>query len=439
MDAPVFSPGTDFWALTAHKAMPDAGFTVLSRSATRSSCPPAGGAKANTFRPPFPTMTRMNAASRILIALLAVALAACQPGEQDAPPPAAVGTITVHARDVPLTHALVGRLAPTRTAEVRARVTGIVQKRAYQEGTDVDKDQLLFVIDPAPLKAALDEKQAQLKQDQANARNDQIKAGRTRQLAAKGVISRQALDDAEAAARASQAAVARSRAAVETAKLNLAYTRVTAPIAGRAGRAQVTEGALVSQANASLLTTIDQIDPLYVDFSQPMEVVESWRRQQAEGDVRLDKPGQMTVQLTLSDGSRYAHEGHLDFTDMRVDPDTGSVSLRATIANPGHQLLPGMFVQIELHAGTLRKVMLVPQQALLRDGNSAYVLSVDKDNKVHRTTVHARGSRDGNWIIDEGLSDGQRIIVSGLQRVRAGATVKPEPWAPASASSAPAD
>ncbi len=380
----------------------------------------------------------MTAAPHRILVLLALPawLAACSQNEPPAPPPPEVGVVAVHSQDAALQHELVGRLAPTRVAEVRARVTGIVQKRIYTEGSDVQHGDLLFKIDPAPLKAALDEKKAQLKQDLATARNARIKAERTRKLAAKGVISKQALDDAEASARASQAAVAKSRAAVETARLNLSYTRVTAPIAGRAGRALVTEGALVSQSSATQLTTIEQIDPLYVDFSQPMEVVENWRRQQAQGEVALDKPQQMTVELQLPDGSNYPHTGHLDFTDMRVDPDTSSVSLRATLANPDHALLPGMFVHIRLKAGTLRDVMLVPQQALLRDGNSAYVLVVDDGNTVHRAKVHTHGSRDGHWIVDHGLKEGQRVIVSGLQRARPGSKVKPETWSPSAASSA---
>lgn len=338
--------------------------------------------------------------------------------------------MAVHAQDVPLTHALVGRLAPTRVAEVRARVTGIVEKRVYKEGSDVDKGQILFRIDPAPMQAALDEQQAALKQALASAHNDRSKAQRTRTLAASGVISEQALDDANAAARSSQAAVAKARAAVETAKLNLSYTKVTAPIAGRAGRALVTEGALVSQSAATQLTTIQQIDPLYVDFSQPLEVVQRWQKEQATGEVTLDDPQHMAVHLTLPDGSRYDTAGKLDFTDMRVDPDTGSVSLRAQIANPERRLLPGMFVKVALDAGTLQNVILVPQQALLRDGNSAYVLTLDKDDKVAKKAIHTRGTQGSNWIVDSGLAEGDRIIVSGLQQARQGSTVQPTPWSP---------
>lgn len=386
-----------------------------------------------TCRPTHNILIKMTKNTSVLVAFMATlsfGLVACQQKEQMAPPPPEVGILQVHAQDVPLTHSLVGRLAPTRIAEVRARVTGIVEKRVYQEGSDVEKGQLLFRIDPAPMQAALDEQRATLKQALASAQNDRSKAERTRTLAARGVISKQALDDANAAARSSQAAVAKARATVETAKLDLSYTQVTAPISGRAGRAQVTEGALVSQGSATLLTTIEQTDPLYVDFSQPLEVVQRWQKEQSSGEVALDDPQQMTVHLTLPDGSDYGVAGQLDFTDMRVDPDTGSVSLRAKIANPERHLLPGMFVKVKLDAGTLRHVMLVPQQALLRDGNSAYVLTLDKNDKVAKTKIHTRGTQGSNWVVDSGLRDGDRIIVSGLQQARQGSEVKPTPWSP---------
>ncbi len=363
-----------------------------------------------------------------LLATLPIWLVACKQKDEAAPSVPEVGVMQAHVQDVPLIHDLVGRLAPTRVAEVRARVNGIVEKRAYKEGTDVDKGQILFRIDPAPMQAALDEQQAGLKQTLASAHNDRTKAERTRTLAARGVISKQALDDANAAARSSQAAVAKARATVETAKLDLSYTKVTAPIAGRAGRALVTEGALVSQSAATQLTTIEQIDPLYVDFSQPLEVVQLWQKEQASGEVVLDDPEHMTVRLILPDGSDYGVAGQLDFTDMRVDPETGSVSLRAQIPNPQQQLLPGMFIKVQLDAGTLRRVMLIPQQALLRDGNSAYVLTVDPQNTVTRKTIQTRGIHGGNWIVESGLNEGDQVIVSGLQQARQGSQVNPTPW-----------
>lgn len=375
-------------------------------------------------------MTKNSFFVVILLATLPIWLVACKQKDKAAPPASEVGVMQAHLQDVPLIHSLVGRLAPTRMAEVRARVNGIVEKRVYQEGTDVDKGQILFHIDPAPMQAALDEQQAALKQALASAHNDRTKAERTRTLAARGVISKQALDDANAAARSSQAAVAKARATVETAKLNLSYTQATAPIAGRAGRALVTEGALVSQSSATQLTTIEQTDPLYVNFSQPLEVVQRWQKEQAAGEVALDDPQHMTVHLILPDGSDYGTAGQLDFTDMRVDPETGSVSLRAQIPNPQRQLLPGMFVKVQLDAGTLRDVTLVPQQALLRDGNSAYVLTVDSQDTVARKKVHTRGTHGASWIVDSGLNDGDRIIVSGLQQARQGSQVKPTPWAP---------
>ena len=297
--------------------------------------------------------------------------------------------------------------------------------------------QLLFRIDPAPMQAALDEQQAALQEDLAKARNDGRKAERARTLAERGVIARQALDDANAEARSSQAAVARARAAVETAKLNLSYTRVTAPIAGRAGRALVTEGALVSQSAATQLTTIEQIDPLYIDFSQPLHVVEQWRRQQASGKVKLDQPQQMTV--TPQAARRHAlpphrppgFHRHAGGSGHRIGVLAGDAS-----TTPIAACCRACSLASELNAGTLHHVIRVPQQAVLRDGNSAYVLLVDDQNMVVRTPVHTRGTLDGDWIIDCGLADGQRVVASGLQRARPGSKARPVPWSPQPAQAA---
>jgi membrane fusion protein (multidrug efflux system) len=368
--------------------------------------------------------------------VLAMALAACGKSQPPPPPPPQVGVVEAHAQSVPLVSDFVGRLAATRTAQVRARITGIVLKRVYTEGTDVKAGDVLFKIDPAPLQAALRAQQGQLDQAQATAHDDEVKAKRMRELAARGVIAKQDLDDAIAAAESAKAAVKAARGNLETAKINLGYATVTAPISGRAGRANVTEGALVSPTDTQPLTTIEQIDPIYVDFSQPMAEVENLRKAQASGDLKLAAPNQAQVQLLLPDGSVYAHTGTLNFADLAVDPQTGAVSLRAVVPNPERTLLPGMFVKLRLTLGQRHHAFEVPQAAVLRDSQGAYLLVVGADNKVQSKRVALDGQRGANWVVESGLQDGDRVIVSGVQKAQPGATVQPVPYSPKSGSSA---
>lgn len=366
--------------------------------------------------------------SGFALIVLATALAACGKSQPPPPPPPQVGVVSVHARSVPLVNDFVGRLAATRTAQVRARVTGIVLKRVYTEGTDVKAGDVLFRIDPAPLEAALRAQQGQLDQALATAHNDEVKARRMRELAARGVIAKQDLDDAVAAANAAEASVKAARGNVETAKINLGYATVTAPISGRAGRANVTEGALVSPTDAQPLTTIEQIDPIYVDFSQPMAEVEKLRAAQASGDLKLAAPNQAQVQIVLPDGSVYAHTGTLNFADLAVDPQTGAVSLRAIVPNPERTLLPGMFVKLRLTLGQRHHAFEVPQAAVLRDAQGAYLLTVGADDKVLSRRVTLDGQRGASWVVESGLQDGDRVIVSGVQKAQPGATVQPVPY-----------
>lgn len=375
---------------------------------------------------------------RFLLTTSVVLLAAC--GNQAAPvahSPAAVDVVTATAVDLPIRHDLVGRLAPTRVAEVRARVAGIVLERAYKEGSDVRAGQLLFRIDPAPLQAAVNEKSAALAQAQATANNAATNAKRLRELAKRGVISAQDVDDASAKAASARAAVAQARAALESARLDLSYATVNAPIAGRAGRALVTQGALVGQGSATALTTVEQIDPIYVNFSQPMQLVQQLRAEQVAGKLAT-RSGDLTVSLKLPDGQRYAHAGTLDFADMAVDPATGAVSLRAEVPNPQHQLLPGMFVDVVLDSGTLKQVYLIPQQAVQRDGTGAYVWLV-VDDKVERRGIETRSMQGGNWIVGHGLADGDKVIVNGIQSVHAGDRVAVHAWQPHAAATTATD
>lgn len=380
----------------------------------------------------------MNFSVIIRLSMLASALLALNACSRQTPPKRAtpqVDVMQVRAQDLPLTRELVGRLAPTQVAEVRARVAGIILDRVYREGSDVKQGDVLFRIDPAPLQATLRMQEAALAAARATAHNNALTAARYKALARRGVIAKQDLDNAMAAAASSAAAVQQAAAAVATAKLNLSYATVTAPISGRAGRALVTKGALVGDGSATELTTVQQIDPIYVDFSVPQEQIQSMRQQQAAGKVALNNPDKMPVHLTLSDGERYAHTGALDFSDMAVDPQTGSVSLRAGIPNPDRTLLPGMFVHVLLTVGELSHGFLVPQQAVLRDADGSYVLLVGNDDKVIHREVTTHGMRQGDWIITAGLHDGDTVIVDGVQKVHVGAPVKTSPYRPATDAS----
>ena len=375
-------------------------------------------------------------------ALLALLLGACaRSGPPPASPPPQVGIVVVHAQPVPLTRNLVGRLSATRSADVRARVAGVLLKRLYTEGSDVKAGQPLFQIDPAPLRAALDGALASLAQAEANATNAHITAQRSRQLLPSGLVSRSDLDNAEAAERSTAAAVQQAKAAVGTARINLSYASVTAPIAGRAGQQGVTEGALVGQGTATLLTTVEQFDPIYVNFDQPAVDIERLRRAQAAGSVSMARGRQVSVQVILADGTPYAHTGTLDFLDVSVDPATGAVALRGIIPNPDHQLLPGMFVGLRLTSGAVNRGFLVPQAGLLRDAQGAYVLVAGADDKVVQKRVTTESLAGPNWIVTEGLADGDRVIVSGTQSARPGSTVAavPATAAPADAPPATAD
>ena len=375
-------------------------------------------------------------------ALLALLLGACaRPGPPPAAPPPQVGIVVVHAQPVPLTRNLVGRLSATRSADVRARVAGVLLKRLYTEGSDVKAGQALFQIDPAPLRAALDGALASLAQAEANATNAHVTAQRSRQLLPSGLVSRSDLDNAEAAERSTAAAVQQAKAAVGTARINLSYASVTAPIAGRAGQQGVTEGALVGQGTATLLTTVEQIDPIYVNFDQPAVDIERLRRAQAAGSVTMARGRQVSVQVILADGTPYAHTGTLDFLDVSVDPATGAVALRGIIPNPDHQLLPGMFVGVRLTSSAVNRGFLVPQAGLLRDAQGAYVLVADADDKVAQKRVTTESLAGPNWIVTEGLADGDRVIVSGTQSARPGSSVAavPATAAPADAPPATAD
>ena len=350
-------------------------------------------------------------------------------------PPPEVGVVAVRAQSVPLTREAAGRLSATRVADVRARVAGVLQKRLYEEGSEVKEGQLLFQIDPAPLRAALAAAEAALEQAQANAINARVVAKRNRELAKKGLVSQAELDDAEANERSTAALVSQAKANVESARINLGYASVRAPISGRSGQQRVTEGALVGEGEATLLTTIEQIDPIYVNFDQPASEINRLRRAQASGDVKLVDRNKAQVEIIFQDGTPYPHAGTLDFADFSVNPTTGALAFRGTVPNPERLLLPGMYVNVRLTVGELNNAFLVPQAAVQRDGQGAFVLVAGKDGTVAMKRINTVAVNGTNWVVDVGLEDGDQIIVSGIQKARPGGKVKPVPYQPAEQTS----
>ncbi|WP_026293090.1 efflux RND transporter periplasmic adaptor subunit [Rudaea cellulosilytica] len=385
---------------------------------------------------------------RPLVLAAAIALiAGCGKSQQQqqTPPPPEVGVVQAKSESVPLTQDLVGRLSATRSADVRARVAGVLLKRVYTEGSDVKEGQAMFEIDPAPLRAALNVQLANLASAQATYTNNHVAAERARSVGAKGLLSKSDVDNAIAAERTSAAAVQQAQANVETAKINLGYANVTAPISGRSGQQQVTEGALVGQGEATLLTTVEQVDPIYVNFSQAVGQIDALRQAAAKGSVQLADQDKAKVELLGQGGSPNGVAGVLSFSDTAVDPSTGAVTLRATVANAEHRLLPGQYVNVRLTMGDLAHAWRVSQAAVQRDSQGPYVMVVGGDGKVVQKRITADTLKGSEWIVTDGLADGDQIVVSGVLKVKPGAPAKAIPYqpaaagAPAQAAAAPSD
>jgi membrane fusion protein (multidrug efflux system) len=365
------------------------------------------------------------AATAFFAALAAVLAGGCSPAPTA--PAARTPEVTVmHARSqvLPLTRDLVGRLSAIRSADVRARVSGILLKRLYHEGAEVRAGEVLFQIDPKPYQAALDAALASLAQAQATATNAAVNAKRTRDLLPSGLVSRSDVDNNNATERSSQAQVTQAQANVESARINLGYATVTAPIAGRSGQQHVTEGALVGQSEATLLTTIDQIDRLYVNFDRPADEILQLQAAQARGDVTLFDHDKATLQVILPDGTPYTPLGTLDFGDVTVDPTNAALAFRGVIANPQRQLLPGMFVTVRLTLGTQNRAYVVPQAIVRRDGAGAFVEVAAADGKVVQQHIKAEVMLGPDWLVTGGLNDGDRIIATSVDKVRPGMQVK---------------
>ena len=361
-------------------------------------------------------------------------LASCSTGQTappPAPPPAEVTFVTVAPTSVVNVVELPGRVAPVRTAEVRARVDGIVEQRLYTEGSDVGRGTPLFRIDSRPLRAGLDVQLASVQRAQAEANNAQAEVARYRPLVAVDAISKQEFDAAQSRLAQARAAVASAQAQVRQAQLTLGYTTVAAPIAGRVGRAEVTEGALASQTNGTLLTRIEQLDPIFVNFSQSSDALLALRRQNGGGIAR-------TVRLLLEDGADYGLTGTLNFLDQAVDPTTGSISLRASFRNPQRLLLPGQFVRVRIEAGANPSGIAVPQRAVQMTPGGGSVMVLGPGNVAQPRPIKLGRLDGGMWIVTDGLRPGDKVIVDGLQKVQPGAPVKPVPLvAPTRAASAP--
>lgn len=336
-----------------------------------------------------------------------------------------VATVTLRSERVVLNSELPGRTAPYGVAEIRPQVSGIIQKRLFQEGSDVQAGSLLYQIDPAPYQAAFEQSKAALALAEATLPALRSRAERLKGLASQHAAGQQDSDDAEAAVRQAEAHVAAAQAAMESARINLSYTPIAAPISGRTGKSSVTVGALVTAYQQVSLVTIQQLDPIYVDVPQATAEMLRMRRNGENGQVKPDSEGQRRVRLVLEDGTAYPLEGTLQFRDVTVDQTTGSVTLRMVFPNPDHILLPGMFVRAIVEEGVSDQGLLVPQPGVLRDpkGNPI-ALVVTSENKVEQRKLVLDRAIGDRWLVSKGLAPGDNVIVEGSLKVRAGDTVR---------------
>lgn len=345
-----------------------------------------------------------------------------QQGAQATP----VSVVTLKSEPIQMTTELPGRTSAFRVAEVRPQVNGIILKRNFVEGSDVKAGMSLYQIDPAPYQASYESAKGDLAKAQASANIAHVTLNRYKKLLGTNYISHQDYDTAQADARQNDAAVIAAKAAVETARINLAYTRVTSPISGRIGKSAVTEGALVQTGQATAMSTVQQLDPIYVDVTQSSNDFLRLKQELANGTLKQEN-GKAKVSLTTADGIAFPQTGTLEFSDVTVDQTTGSITLRAIFPNPNETLLPGMFVRALLEEGTNPDALMVPQQSVTRTPRGdATVMVVGKDEKVEVRQITAQQAIGDKWLVTDGLQSGDRVIVSGLQKVQPGVQVKAE-------------
>jgi len=366
----------------------------------------------------------------VTLGIAGLFLSGCQ-GKAPAPPPRIpeVATIQVVPRSIVLTTELPGRTSAYRVAEIRPQVNGIILKRLFNEGSEVQAGQVLYQIDPAHFQATLDNAKAALGKAEGNRPAIRLRAERLQELIADKAVSQQEVDDAAAALKQSEADIQFWKAMVTTAQINLGYARITAPVSGRIGKSNVTEGALVTAHQPLPLATIQQLDPIYVDVPQSTSELLRWQRRQADGRLNPNGAGQKKVKLLLEDGTAYTGEGRLQFRDVTVDPSTGAVTLRIVFPNPKGILLPGMFVRAVVQEGVQEQAMLIPQQAVSRDpkGNPV-ALVVDAGGQVGKRMLRLDRAVKDQWLVTSGLKAGDQVIVEGIQKARPGASVKAVPF-----------
>lgn len=369
--------------------------------------------------------------SILTLAAAVLLLAACDEpktqggGERPAP---SVGIVTVAPESLPILNELPGRIAPTRIAEVRPRVSGIIVERVFTQGSLVQEGDVLYRIDPAPFQVQVDSAEATLQHAQASQLQARQQAARQDQLRDRKVASAQQYDNSVAALAQANADVASAEAGLAAARLNLQYADVTAPISGRIGRASITEGALVGQTSESL-ATIQQLDPVYADFTQSVGDLLKLRRAMQDGDLSPSDAREATVRLLVDDGTAYAHPGRLLFSEATVDSTTGQVTLRGQFPNPDGELLPGMYVRVQIEQGVQGEALAVPQQAVQRDtAGRAQLYVLKEDDTLELRSVTAGRIVGERWVIDSGLQPGERVVVDGFQRVAPGARVAARAW-----------
>lgn len=398
--------------------------------------------------PSFSAFPTRRAVSLVALTATTLFLASCGKTDGQAPaagpqmPPVEVGVVTATPGDVGLITELPGRVEASRVAQVRARAAGILQQRLFKEGSDVKAGQSLFRIDPAPYAAASESARAGLAKAQANLAQASAQVERYRPLVSANAISKQDFVNAEAAEKQAQADVATARAAVRTTDINLGYASVTSPISGRIGRALVTEGALVGQGEATPLAVVQQIDPVYVNFTQSAGDVFQLRRAMESGQFkRAGSAEAASVKLVMGDGSEYAQTGKLLFTDLSVDATTGQVTLRAEVPNPKGELLPGLYLRVRIEQAQASNAITLPQQAVTRTQQGDTVSVVGEDGKVSQRTIKVSAAQNNRWVVLEGLKAGEKIMVDGFQKLQMlppGTPVKPVPWQAPGAPSAQA-